>query len=106
MPATIALYTGIAFAIVAVVRSFRAVPMLRHLQLAMALTAGLFGIATWHPTGDSRWLVGGVLFFGAGLPGWLAGNRRSLTIAALVVGLLALALFGMAMANPMALRAA
>ncbi|MBM3927038.1 MAG: hypothetical protein FJ335_01045 [Sphingomonadales bacterium] len=76
-------------------------PRLKNAQLAAALASGLLGIATFKMLGDSRWLVGGILLFGAGVPGFLAGNRKTLRTVALICGLLGLALYGIATSRPM-----
>lgn len=102
MTGTIAIVAAILFVVVALYRLAPAAPaQLRHLQLVLALVAGLAGIAHWHMILDSRWLVGGVLLVGAAVPGWIAGNRRGVAIAALVLGLLGAGLYGLAAANPM-----
>ncbi|MFD1787627.1 hypothetical protein ACFSC3_08590 [Sphingomonas floccifaciens] len=106
MLSTIALLAAIAFVGVAAYRfSPSAPPRLRNAQLALALAAGLFGIAAFKATGDSRWLVGGILMVGAGVPGFLAGNRRTLATVALICGVLGVVLFGIATARPMAAAA-
>jgi len=101
MSATIALVAALLFVAVALYRLARSAPVaLRHGQLVLALAAGLLGILTWRTTGDTRWLVGGVLLIGAAVPGWVAGKRRGVAIAALILGLLGTALYGVAAAKP------
>ncbi|URW75417.1 hypothetical protein M9980_12900 [Sphingomonas donggukensis] len=77
-------------------------PALRTVQLVAALVAGVLGILWWHGTGDSRWLVGGVLLIGAAVPGHVAGKRRGVAIAALILLVLGVALYGIAVTRPMA----
>lgn len=99
---TLTLLLALGFVGVALYRfSPAAPPRLKNAQLAFALAAGLLGVATFRMTGDSRWLVGGILFFGAGVPGFLAGNRKTLRTVTLICGLLGLALYGMATSRPM-----
>ena len=101
MSAAIALIAAIAFVAVALYRLAAPGPApVRHVQLALALVAGVFGIIWWRASGDTRWLVGGVLLIGAAVPGWVAGNRRGVAIAALILGVLGTALFGIATAKP------
>ncbi len=103
---TIALLAALGFVAVALYRySPKAPPRLRNGQLALALVAGLFGIAAFKAGGDSRWLVGGILMFGAAVPGHLAGGRRTLSTVALICGVLGLVLFGIATSRPMAVPA-
>lgn len=103
MLSTIALIAALLFVGTAAYRFARAAPpRLKNAQLAFALVAGLSGIAAFKGLGDSRWLVGGVLMFGAAVPGWMAGNRRTLATVALICGVLGLALFAIATARPMA----
>lgn len=97
---TIALVAAIGFALVALWRLGPAPMWAPKLQLALTLAAGLFGIAAWGVTQDSRWLVGGVLMFGGGLPAYLARGRTALIIVSLVCGLLGAALYGIATASP------
>lgn len=102
MLSTLTLLLGLGFVVVALYRLSRAAPPpLKTAQLVLALAAGLAGIATYRLLGDSRWLVGGVLMIGAGVPGFLAGNRRTLAAVALICGMLGLALFGIATLKPM-----
>lgn len=102
MTATIALIAALSFVAVALYRFGTAAPgVMRTVQLALGLAAGLFGIAVWRASIDSRWLVGGILLLGAGLPGWLAGTRRKLKVTALVLGICGAALYGVATLHPM-----
>ncbi|KQN25098.1 hypothetical protein ASE86_02220 [Sphingomonas sp. Leaf33] len=99
---TLSLLLALGFVAVAACRFFPSAPSwTRTARLVLALAAGLAGAATFGILGDSRWLVGGILFFGAAVPGFLAGHRRSLAIAALVCGVLGLGLYGIATLRPM-----
>jgi hypothetical protein len=101
MAGTLALVTAVIFAALCLYRALAPRPRpVRGVQIAAALLAGVFGIAWWQATGDTRWLVGGVLMLGGGAAGW-AGVRRGVLIAALVLGLLGLALFAIATNQPM-----
>lgn len=107
MLSTIALLASLAFIGVAAYRfSPAAPPRLRNAQLALALIAGVLGIVVFKAGGDSRWLVGGILLIGAGVPGYMAGNRRTLATVALICGVLGFALYGIATMRPMAPRVA
>ncbi|SOB79375.1 hypothetical protein SAMN06297144_0515 [Sphingomonas guangdongensis] len=69
-------------------------------QLILALAASALGILHWRASGDTRWLVGGVLLLGAAVPSWASRGRRAVLIAAIVCGLLGTALYGAASASP------
>lgn len=101
MAGTLALVTAVIFAALCLYRALAPRPRpVRGVQLAAAVLAWVFGILWWQTTGDTRWLVGGVLMLGGGAAGW-AGARRGVLIAALVLGLLGLALFAIATHQPM-----
>ncbi len=102
MIGTSALIAALLFVGAALYRFAPAAPRwMRRVQLGAALAAGALGFVHWSITSDSRWLVGGILLLGAAYPGWAAGNRRTLTIVALVVGVLGTALYGIALRTPM-----
>ena len=79
---------------------------LRRVTPIAALAAGVAGLAQWGMVHDSRWLVGAILLLGAAYPGWAAGNRRALTIVAMILGVLGGALYGIAASHPMQRMAA
>jgi hypothetical protein len=99
---TIALFAALLFVGSALYALSRAAPRsLRTAQLILALAAGVLGLVHWRVSGDTRWLVGGVLLLGAAVPSWAARGRRGVAIAVLVCALLGLALYGIASANPL-----
>ncbi len=101
MIATIALIAATAFAIVAAWRLVPSAPQaLGRASLAAALAAGAFGVAVWRGGDDSRWLVAGLIVFVAAPVTILAASRRGLRVAALILGVLALALMGIATVSP------
>ena len=102
MIGTIAIIAGLLF-VGSALYSFApgAPPSLRTVTLGAGVVAGLLGIASWGATHDTRWLVGGVLTFGGAVPAWAAGRRRAITIVAVILGLLGVALYGIATNRPM-----
>ncbi|WP_326523027.1 hypothetical protein [Sphingomonas sp.] len=102
MPGIVALVAALMFVAVGAWRLAPAAPRsLRGGQFALALLAAVAGLSHWNATGDSRWLIGGVLMAGGAAAGWAGAARRPVLIAALAAGLLGAALFGIASANPM-----
>ena len=69
--------------------------------MVAAAGAGALGIAQWVVVQDSRWLVGAILLLGAAYPGWAARDRRALTIAALLLGIVGTLLYVVARLLPM-----
>lgn len=101
MIGTIAIVAALAFVGSALYRlAPRAPRSVRTVALVSALAAGGLGLAHWSMIHDSRWLVGGLLLLGAAYPGYAAGNRRALAIAALACGVLGAGLYGIAASNP------
>lgn len=72
--------------------------MLTSILLAIV---GLVGLVMAAQTGDTRWVVAGILLLGSAGAWWLRSRGRGMLVAGVILALLGIALMAVAFVRPL-----